>query len=303
MAISTLERLKAAKQKNAEGGGGEADKPLPKAYSLLEDASTPIKMLIYGFTGGGKTFFVVGLLLAGEKVFVLSTDFGANGLVTVKNELRRRGRLDLLSNLRVLDLGDYEHIIKFLEEPGVFVTDLNDYDPTVFVWEGFSSFNIDILDEYILTKAPGAEGAGELRHAGFTHTKQDWQGMKRGTGRAVRKFLNFSLPNGKPIHKIMTALESTPQNDAFTNKTARGALVHGSGRDLMGPGFDVIIEAFKAAPKGTEEEDKISFFYRCEGDSEKYQLKARGYDLKPIEPADPERIWKILRDQSAPKQI
>jgi hypothetical protein len=160
-------------------------------------------------------------------------------------------------------------------------------------WEGFTSFNVDILDEYILSMAPGAENAGEMRHEGWTHTKQDFQGIKRGTMRAIRKFLAFTLPSGKRLHKILTCLESKPQVNDLTQRTERGPLVHGSGRDLMNVGFDAIMECFRE-----EKDGAVRFYYRCSGSSEKFVLKNRGFDLRPVEDADPVKIWEILSNQS-----
>ena len=292
MAVQGITKLNEAKER----AKAAAQRPRPQAYSLTE--SDPTKLLVYGHSGSGKTFVIVGCLIHGERVLVLSTDFGSNGLKTVKNELRKRGKLNLLNNLRVLDLASYEDIEAFLKDPTPFVPDLAEFDPTVLVWEGFSTFNIDILDEYILSHAPSAEGAGELRRAGLAHNKQDWQGMKRGTVRGLRYFFAFVLPNGKQVHKILTCLEAQPETDELTQKTQRSVLVHGTGKSLMAPGFDVIIEVFKEESK----DGLVNYFYRCDGDSQKYLLKNRGFELKPVEPADPVRLWSILTDKPIPQE-
>jgi hypothetical protein len=227
------------------------------------------------------------MLEAGERVLVMSSDFGSNGLKTVKNELKRRGKSDLVKNLRVIDVSTYEDVVGFFEAPTDYFPEICEFDPTVFVWEGFSSFNVDMLDEYILSMAPGADNAGEMRHQGWTHTKQDWQGMKRGTVRTVRKFLAFVLPNGKRLAKVLTALEAQPDVNDLTQKTERSVLVHGTGKSLMGPAFDAIFQTFKE-----EKDGKVNFFYRTAG--EKVLTKSRGYQLKPVEEGDPTRLWKIL---------
>jgi len=274
----------------------------PQAYAIKDTSDLATKLLLYGHSGSGKTFFLVGVLLAGERILVLSTDFGGNGLLTVVNELKRIGRLDLLDNLRALDLAEYEDIRDFFDDSVSFVPDLMTFNPTVLVWEGFSYFNIGILDEYILSKAPGAEGAGELRHEGFTHTKQDWQGMKRGTVRLLGKFMAWTLPNGGKVHKILTCLEAQPEIDDLTQKSLRSVLVHGTGKALIGPPFDAVIETYKEEKKGGE---AVEFKYRCEGASDKFLVKSRGFQLNPIENAEPERIWRILtgKEKSSPTQI
>jgi hypothetical protein len=299
-AQTVADKLKAAKARAAAG----SNRPKPRSYTLADNDSAPPKVMIYAHSGCGKTYFIIGLLLYGERVFVLSTDFGSNGLATVKNALKKMARFydpateqwtaagnEILSRVRAIDLATYRDIVDFLDNPVEFVPDLDEWAPTVFMWEGFTTFNVDILDEHILSFAPGAENAGDLRYEGFTHTKQDWQGMKRGTVRPVRKFMALTLPNGKPMAKILTALESGgAEINSLTQKAEKTALVHGTGRALMGPAFDVILEAFK-----TTKDNETKYFYRCEGDSDKYLVKSRGYDLKPIEDADPERVWRRIR--------
>jgi len=71
-------------------------------------------------------------------------------------------------------------------------------------------------------------------------------------------------------------------------------LVHGSGRALMGPAFDVILETYKE-----EEDGKIKYYYRCEGSSSKHTLKSRGWPLEPVMEADPVKVWSILTRKEA----
>lgn len=290
MAETLAERMAAAKAR----AKGATARHRPAPYNLNAEGDDPVKLMLFGHLASGKTYFIIGLLLSGERVYVLSSDFGGNGLLTVKNALKSIGRLDLLKNIRGLDVSTYDDVIDFLENPVAFDAEIEKFDPTAFMWEGFSSFNIDILDEYILSMAPGANNAGDLRHAGFTHTQQDWQGMKRGTLRALRKALAFSLPSGKRIHKIVTAHQSKPTNNELTNQTERGPLIQSSARDLAGGGFDVILQCYKEEEKETKE---VKHFYRCTGASDKFSVKNRGFQLKAVMEADPEKVWKILTNR------
>jgi hypothetical protein len=287
--MTITEKLQEAKAR-AEVG---STKIRPQAYRIKKEENDAAKILLFGHMGSGKTHFLLGALLEGERLLVRSADFGNNGLVTIKNALRKLGRLELLDNLLALDLASYEDVIDSLDDIKAFVPDIETFNPTVDVFEGFSSFNIDMLDEYILSKAPGASNSGELRHEGFTHTQQDWQGMKRGTVRAARKFI-ASKPTGKNIHKIMTCLESKPSVNDLTQASERGPLIQGTGRALMGVGFDVVLECFT-------KDDK--YFYRCSGDSDKYSVKNRGFEIKPVEGADPQRIWRILSGHEASNKV
>jgi hypothetical protein len=290
---SALDRLQKAKAAAAAGG----DKPRPKAYSLADEEADAPKIMLYGPSGVGKSFFLLGPILAGERVFVLSTDFGTNGLITIKNELKRLGRRDLLKNLRGIDLNTYEDVESLFENPLELVPDFYQFDPGVIAWEGFSYFNGTILDEYILKHAPGAANAGELRQSGFTHTTQDWQGMHRGTMRPLGKFFALQTLTRRPA-KILTCMErgDLDVNELSGNKAEKTVLVQGGARKQMGGGFDVIMVA---ASKETSE--GVEYFYRCKGDSSKYLVKARGYNLQPIEPADPERIWRVIRAEGGGK--
>jgi hypothetical protein len=263
----------------------------PQSYSLADETAAPPKVASYSFPGKGKTFLLIGMLLNGERVFVLSTDFGSNGLATVRNELKRIGRSDLLVNVRGIDLSDYDDIEQFCLTPSEFAPGIAEWKPTVMTWDGFTSFNVDIVDEHILKHTPGAENAGELRYAGFTHTQQDWSGTKRGTVRTLRKFLASSIPDVPPMAKYVTCLEAPKADiDPLTGKPQRHPLIQGSARGLFGPGFDVITQMYSE-----DQDGKIKYFYRFEGD-EKYLVKSRGYPLKPVEEADPVRIWKIIRE-------
>ena len=285
-----LAKLKANKAK--VGGTGGAGRPKPVPHTMGEGGVNPVKLGMYGHTGTGKTFFNIGPLACGERIYVLSADFGSNGLVTLENYYRHfepEKMKESLARVRFLELDNYTDTEGFLQSPRDYDSEIEKFDPTVLEFEGFSSFNIDILDEHILAHAPGADGAGDLRKAGFTHTQQDWQGMKRGTLRVLRYFLSWHLGD-KPIHKILTSLESAPDVNDLTNKTERTMLIHGTARNLMGPAFDVILECFKR-----EGSEGLEYCYRCDGTSDKFLVKGRGFQLEPIEKANPERIWKILK--------
>jgi hypothetical protein len=276
------EKMKAATAKvETKAIASGSRKPKPQAYKLKGD-DEPVKSLVYGPLASGKTFFGIGPLLCGERLLVLSTDFGNNGLITIVNRLKKLGRPDLIDNILNLDVSEYEDVIAFYEDPLSYVPDLMAFKPTVHLWEGFSTFNNDLLDEY-------SDKNDEFRDVteGFAH----WYDIKRATMRALRKFFGFTLPDGTRMHKIMTSLEGKAQVNKMTNETEKAPLVQTGARDFVGGGFDVVINCYKEEKKdGTEE-----FFYRCAGASSKYAVKNRDFNLKPVEPADPERIWKILK--------
>ena len=280
------EKMKAATAKSdAKAIVAGTKKPKPQAYKPKGDDDLS-KTLVFGPLGSGKTSFALGPLLCGERLLVLSTDFGGNGLKTITNHLKKLGRLELVDNILNLDVAEYEDVISFYQDPLSYVPDLMDFKPTVHLWEGFSTFNNDLLDEY-------SDKNDEFRDVteGFAH----WYDIKRATMRALRKFFGFTLPDGTRMHKIMTSLEGKAQVNKMTNETEKAPLVQTGARDFVGGGFDVVINCYKEEGKDGHEQ----FFYRCAGASSKYAVKNRGFDFKPVEKAEPERIWKILKGVAA----
>jgi hypothetical protein len=276
------EKMKAATAKvETKAIASGSKRPKPQAYKLKGDDDMT-KSLVFGPLGSGKTFFALGPLLCGERLLVLSTDFGGNGLITLANRLKKLGKVELLDNILNLDVAEYEDVIAFYEDPLSYVPDLMAFKPTVHLWEGFSTFNNDLLDEY-------SDKNDEFRDVteGFAH----WYDIKRATLRALRKFFGFTLPDGTRIHKIMTSLEGKAQINKMTNESEKAPLVQTGARDFVGGGFDVVFNCYKEEDKNGHEE----FFYRCAGASSKYAVKNRDFDLKPIEKAEPERIWKVLK--------
>ena len=277
LTTSVADKLKAAKDRAAVATGA-VTRVRPQAYKLT-DADTTVKVGIFGPLGSGKSTFLVGPLLCGERILVKSTDFGGNGLLSVVNELKRIGRADLIENIRNVDIADYKDAIDMMESPQLFVPDLEAFDPTVYFWDGYSTFNIDLLDEYSET-AKEMEG---LKDDKWAH----WYDVKRATLRSMRKFFGFRLPNGKRLHKIMSFVEAKPDTNDLTNVTEKAPLIQGGAKDLSTGGFDVVFNCYSE-----EKDGKFTYYYRCR--SAKHAVKNRGFDLKPVEVAEPERIWRIL---------
>lgn len=279
MSENVLEKLKEAKAR-ASSVTGAADRPRPQAAKLSDDGT--VKVGVFGPLGSGKTKFLEGPLYCGERVLAISTDFGGNGLLTLTNGFRKAGREDLCGNLMNVDLSEYEHVIEFLEKPDLYVPGLDEFDPTVFAWDGFSTFNIDLLDEYSEKFPDKVEG---LKRDKWGH----WADVKRATMRSMRKFFGFRLPNGKKLHKIMTFVEAKADNNELTNVTEKAPMIQGGAKDLSTGGFDVVLNCYSE-----EKDGELKFFYRCQGASGKYAVKNRDFPLKAVEAADPTAVWKVL---------
>jgi hypothetical protein len=280
---SIADKLKAARTR-VEAVASTPPRPKPQATKLSEDSLS--KTGVFGPLGSGKSMFLLGPLLAGEKVFGMSTDFGGNGLRSVANGLKELGRPELVDNLMNVDISEYRDAIDLLGSPEEFFPGLVEFDPTVFFWEGFSTFNNDLLDEETeVNKDMHGLGEGDK----YAH----WYDVKRATLRAMRKFFGLRLPNGKRLHKIMTFVEAKADVNDLTNVTEKAPMIQGSAKDLIAGGFDVVLNCY------CEEKDgKFSYFYRCKGASGKYAVKNRGFKLQPIEAAEPERIWRVIAAKS-----
>lgn len=279
MPETVAEKLRAAKSR-VESVTGAPARPKPQATKLSEDSLS--KTAVFGPIASGKSMFLLGALLAGERLIGMSTDFGGNGLLSVVNALKDVGRSELLGNLLNVDVSEYQDAIGVLTTPEDYFPGLAEFDPTVFFWEGFSTFNNDLLDEETeVNKDMHGLGEGDK----YAH----WYDVKRATLRAMRKFFGFRLPSGKRLHKIMTFVEAKADVNDLTGQTEKAPMIQGSAKDLIAGGFDVVLNCY------CEEKDgKFSYFYRCKGASGKYAVKNRGFKLQPIEAAEPERIWRII---------
>jgi AAA domain len=275
----TVTEMKTFSVKSTAKSEAASPRPKPRPYKMT-GTDDKVKVMLFGGLGTGKTKFLEGPIESGERLLVMSTDFGNNGLLTVKNSLRRKGKANLLeTNLLNIDLGEYKDVIGFLDNPLEYIPDLHLFDPTGLAWDGFSTFNSDYLDEY-------SEKENEFRSLGddkFGH----WYDVKRATLRVLRKFFQFVHPDGRNLYKIMTTIEAKPDVNEYTQVTERAPLIQGGAKEFTGGGFDLVMQCFKEDKDGKER-----FYYRTAG--AKFAIKNRDFDLKPIEDADPARIWGVL---------
>lgn len=283
----TAEELKAkmaaaAEKVEKKAEEKRANRPRPQAKKMAKSKFR--KVLGFGLLGSGKTSLIEGPLECGERVFVASADFGGHGLVSVENWASKNDKMALFeNNLMNVNLGNYEEVVEFLTKPLLYAPDIVEFDPTVFFFDGYSTFQNDYLDEY-----------SEEHESEFRSLSDDkyghWFDVKRGTLRSLRKILAFTLPNGKDLHKIVTTLQAKPDTNEMTQKSEIMPLIQGGAKEFTGGGFDVVLNC-------SREEDadgKETFWYRFGGDGSKYAVKNRGFDLAGKMPADPVKLWKVL---------
>lgn len=277
-----------------------------RTKSLASDEADYLKILMYGKWGSGKTRALVGFLVAGLRIFVFGTDFGGNGLRTVKEALRDLGREDLLANLQYVDFDNYEDFDYVLEHPESLeieeadgkVKNIYEWNPDLLVLEGIHNMQMTLLDEYILsmslpTKEDGSKKENELREAGLLAEQRDWDAVRRGTTRPINKFLNLhDHTRNKVWHKYVTVLIADARTDQKTKEyIPEGPWLQGAARKVIGSGFDLILQCVEKRDIGNK--TNVSYYYKCVNDGTA-EGKRRGLPVDPIEPADMEKLWKKI---------
>ena len=269
----------------------------------LSDPETKrVKILSYGHTGTGKTYAIVGFLLAGLKVLVMSTDIGGEGLTAVHTALRDLGRLDLADNVYHVELSEYEDIEVFVKEPTKIFPEIYDVDLDMIVWDGFTGFQQYQLSEYIgeqeaLRSDTGdrAKPVSEGRQSGLWFEQTDWGQIRNGTLRNLSRYLYMNnKKTGKVWHKYVTCLESGKmKEDKLTGELQKSPLIQGAAAGMMGPAFDVIIQ-MRCLDQGAGKMPKYE--YRTIG-SDKVLAKSRGIKLLPVEEPNMLVVWNKICTQ------
>lgn len=268
---------------------------------LSDPQSQWLKLLLYGHSGSGKTYFIVGLLRAGLKVLVISTDLGGNGLNSVVNALKDSGEKALLENIFNADLSTYEEISDFIDDPEDLFPEIYNLDIDMVVWDGFSGYQQVQLADYIGNMTPSksdanSKGVSEARESGLQFETQDWGMVRNGTLRPLNKFLSLhNKKTGKLWNKLVTCLESAPVDDKLTKETYKGPLVQGAARSLMAPAFDLIFETKVKTVKDAEE-SRREYSFLCVG-HDKLLAKNRGYNVDPVEVGDSQKLWAKLMEK------
>lgn len=267
--------------------------PLPKVQHLDASNSSFLKIMAFGEPGSGKTDAIVGFLLAGLKIFVLTTDLGGSGLVTVSNRLKALGREDLLVNIKNVDLNEVPHIITFLEHPENVYPEIYEFNPDMLVWEGYSFFQTVVLDEYVLETEQIGKSEIELRDKGLFAVQTDWNAMRRGSMRYSNKFLQMhNKQTGKLWHKYMTFQEDMPERDKEGKELTtykRKPLLYTAANTLIRAGFDLVIHM--AVLHGSQ--GKIDYKYRTQSSPQLY-AKNRAMPILPEEPANMSLLWEKI---------
>lgn len=268
-------------------------KSVLKVRSLDDSESFSLKILAYGDVGTGKTYAIHGFLDLGWKVFVLSTDYGGDGLNTLRSAPPEKK-----ANLRFIQPRTYEETQLFLRSPDKVFPEIYDWDPDVLVWDGFSTFHYQYVQPYILGFEAKGRDVSEMRELGLEPVLSDWSPIFRATMDSLELFLGLrNEKTGKAWHKYVTAhmqSDITPQLTPQQKRQKRGPLLQGSSKVIIGAGFDLVfVTEAVSTPSGT--------VYRYILDPAQYLTKARGIKLESKEPADMKALIEKIFTQLGQK--
>lgn len=274
-------------------GAVTAAKPvtLPKAFRLSEADRKHRALAIMGESGSGKTNGLVELLELGERLLVADTEPGKSGYSTIENELERRGKTELLANVLYQPLSDYRQCVAFFDDPYAFLeAEITALNPTVLVWEGFSTAQIVYIDEDILGDDLRPSSDGEDKYA-------YWDKVRRATTRLLDAYLN-AHGREHPWHKYVTLDIEQEKDKKGNDLLSRRYMVRGQARKMFPKGFDIIVEAYIHTPDPLKP-SKIEYRYRVAGDPKDVTVKNRGYNVPADGPADMRVVWQALTGQRA----
>lgn len=277
----------------------------PSSMPACFDGDDPtgffLKNMFFGTSGSGKSFALVALLLAGERLFIVSSDPGGDGLLTVQNELIRLGRRDLLKAYKKVNVPSYKVALALWTDPyRWYKAPLDALDPTVVVWEGFSYLQTQGIDEEVMPddlRASKDEGVDPYVF---------WDKVRRATIRIHDKFLNShgraADGSQKLWHHILTCHQTDPKEDKVSGIIKTKAQIQGQAFKAVQGAYDLVLQMYvrQGLMLGA---DESPYRYRCVGGSDEFEVKSRGFDLGFDEngetAADFAKVWeaekKVLR--------
>jgi hypothetical protein len=251
----------------------------------LFNSPASVNIMLYGPTGSGKTELIAKLLLAGLKVLVIDTDFGGNGLNTVRNYFYNhpdeRGKL---LNLLIVPL-DSKGLQRFVRNPTEAVPNIYTFNPDVLFWDGGTAWQQCELENEIMGDDPFRDEA-------------DWKSWKSAANGTIFTLMHFlklhDLQNGKLWSKVVTFVNDSKgeyEKDStdgkrilIPNTVEDGPLLHTGARKVSQLGFDVILRTDK---KQVGKDDVYTYISR----GAKLLGKQRGYNLPDVINAN-DNLWE-----------
>lgn len=281
--------------------------PRATVRSLADPADTGLKIMVFGSSGQGKTWFGKGCLVEGFRVAYISTDIGGSGVVAIEGPLRREGHADKLMNGKDVELPTYEDLESFLNNPQEIWPDIYDWDPDILFWDGFGAFQqIQLMEE--VGDMDGGKNATEQRQSGLQLETRDWNLVKQDTIRKLSKFCALhNRKTGKIWHKVVTCHESIKSKETAPGKSAltetKEPLLSGAGGIMARGAFDLILKTSVRNKTAGEEGDFGGRVYEyITAGNNNLAAKNRGFDLPAAIPADGGKLMlKLLQQRGLTK--
>lgn len=276
----------------------KAVKAARQPLTLADPYGGYLKILLWGGTGTGKSLTIAALLELGLTVLVVSCDIGGEGLTSVRQDLRKKGKAELLENCFFFECQTYDEVEDFCANPVGFWPDIYTKDIDVLVMDGMSSFQIcHVQDKVLGMDAVGkTENQSDARNAGLGTTTTDWGSVRIATIKNLNKFMIMhNAVTGKKWHKLMTCLETDKAKDN-AGEIKIGPMLQGASAKLLEPCFDLIIRTVKK--RVTEGEKKVTRYdYQLDGSSDRIITKSRGFEFQAVEPGDMKKLWTSACNQ------
>lgn len=280
--------------------------PVRRGFSLDEDKTDYVKVMLFGVSGSGKTHLLGQLAEIGQKVAIITTDIGDTGHLTIKNYFKAKGLSDAFKRVVIIPLDGYGEVTRFLARPWEHVISddgrtLADFDPDHLAWDGFSSFQQLDLNEYVGDMQPAKDkDRGDYRESGLVLETQDWNAIKNATMRKANDYLAIRKPDGRPVNKWLTCHENLVQKAIDSSNLMAGTkyeesykpMLQGAGGQLILGGFDLIARTKVTVKKSDDGAQRI--YSIVTAGSQNLVAKNRGFDLAPEEPADMSKLWPKL---------
>jgi hypothetical protein len=293
-----------AREKLTKGSGVTSKTARPQVKKLSDSSGRYVKLCLYGDYGTGKTYSICDLVeLFGQKILVLTTDIGGDGLGTVVAELRRRGRVDLLdTHVFHVTLDTYEQFVEFIEDPTKYFPEIYDVGIDMLVWDGFSGFQQSQIVDYVESLPEVYDQQGNVI------TLKYWGAIKSCTLKNLNRFLYLQdKKNGKLWHKLVTCLvndvgkeedlaaASNEKERLKVRKDVKAPLVQGSAAKLIGPAFDVFFQTATRSVRDENNQRRTEFIFKTVP-TDKQKAKLRGPAFDPIIPAHMGEVWQRLTE-------
>lgn len=266
------------------------------------------KILLFGPSASGKTFGLVDLIAHGERLLVISTEQGGNGLDTVRNELARRGTPELFEErVRILDPKTHEQTQRLFSktkvdgkyQPQLYFDypEIKDFRPTTLVWEGLTDFQDTQVHRHLVGDQDIADVYADARHY--------WGDLGKHTSLMHGDFLNLTDPDYDWNH-ILTVHEKEVWATDDKGNRVKGATkplkitYKLSGSFDPKAAYDLVIRVRRdtktdlSNPMGAP---LVIHTYQVTAGAEKADVKKRGYDLPDEFPADMVRVWKQVKGE------